>query len=115
MIMTNKVDLVIQLWNEGLTINRIVEATKLNVETVRGYLNKNGIGHEQIQQRANIYIGKSKAKPVGQYDLDGNLIKVWESQAQIRREKGYAKSTLERALNYKKRILDNSYWRRLEK
>ena len=102
MIMTNKVDLVIQLWNEGLTVNRIVEATKLNVETVRGYLNKNGIDHEQIRQRANIYIGKAKAKPVGQYDLDDNLIKVWDSQAQILREKGYAKSTLERAIKYKR-------------
>lgn len=113
MIMTNKIDLVIQLWNEGLTVNRIVETTKLNVETVRGYLNKNGIDHEHIRQRANIYIGKAKAKPVGQYDLDGNLIKVWESQTQIRREKGYAKSTLERTIKYK-RVLDNSYWRKME-
>ena len=114
MIMTNRVDEVLEWWNKGLTINRIVKETKLNVETVRGYLNKNGIDHEQIQKRANLYIGKSKAKSIGQYDLDNNLIKTWESQAQIRREKGYAKSTLERALNYK-RILDNSYWRRLEK
>lgn len=113
MIMTNRVDEVLEWWNKGLTINRIVKETKLNVETVRGYLNKNGIDHEQIQKRANLYIGKSKAKAIGQYDLDNNLIKIWESQAQIRREKGYAKSTLERALNYK-RILDNSYWRRLE-
>ena len=111
MIMTNRVDEVLEWWNKGLTINRIVKETGLNVETVRGYLNKNGI---QIQKRANIYVGKAKAKPIGQYDLDNNLIKIWESQAQIRREKGYAKSTLERALNYK-RILDNSYWRRLEK
>lgn len=113
MIMTNKVDLVLQLWNEGLTVNKIVEATKLNVETVRGYLNKNGIDHNQIRQRANVYIGKAKAKPIGQYDLENNLIKIWDSQVQIRKEKGYAKSTLERAIKYK-RILDNSYWRKTE-
>lgn len=113
MIMTNKVDLVLQLWNDGLTVNRIVETTKLNVETVRGYLNKNGIDHNQIRQRANMYISKAKSKPIEQYDLNNNLIKTWDSQAQIRREKGYAKSTLERAIKYK-RILDNSYWRKIE-
>lgn len=113
MIMTNRVNEVLEWWNKGLTINRIVKETGLNVETVRGYLNKSGIDHDQIQQRANLYIGKSKSKPVGQYDLNDNLIKIWDSQAQIRRENGYAKSTLERALNYK-RILDNSYWRRME-
>ena len=113
MIMTNKVDEVLEWWNKGLTVNKIVKETGLNVETVRGYLNKSGIDHEQIRQRANIYIGKAKSNPVGQYDLDDNLIKTWESQAQIRREKGYAKSTLERAIKYK-RILDNSYWRKIE-
>lgn len=113
MIMTNRVNEVLEWWNKGLTINRIVKETGLSVETVRGYLNKSGIDHDQIQQRANLYIGKSKSKPVGQYDLNDNLIKIWDSQAQIRRENGYAKSTLERALNYK-RILDNSYWRRME-
>lgn len=113
MIMTNRVDEVLEWWNKGLTVNKIVKETGLNVETVRGYLNKSGIDHEQIRQRANIYIGKSKAKPVGQYDLDGNLIKIWESQVQIRQEKKYAKSTLERAIKYK-RILDNSYWRKIE-
>lgn len=50
---------------------------------------------------------------VKELEANDNLIKIWDSQAQIRREKGYAKSTLERALNYK-RILDNSYWRRME-
>lgn len=114
MIMTNRVDEVLEWWNKGLTINKIVKETGLNVETVRGYLNKSGIDHDQIRQRANVYIGKAKAKPIGQYDLNNNLIKIWESQVQIRKEKGYAKSTLERALNYK-RVLDNSYWRRLEK
>lgn len=76
---TEKVQEVIDLWNEGLTVNRIVERTKLNVETVRSYLNKNGISHEDIRSRANIFIGKSKARPIFQYDKDMNLIKEWPS------------------------------------
>ena len=111
LIMTDKVQEVLDLWNQGLTVNRIVEKTALNVETVRGYLNKNGIDHVQIKTRANIFIGKAKAKAVGQFDLEGNLIKVWESQAQIIREIGIAKSTLQRAIQNKDKVLNNSYWR----
>lgn len=75
--MTDKVSLVLQFWNQGLTINKIVEQTNLNVETVRSYLNKNNINHEDIRQRANKVIGLSKSKPVLQYDLNGNFIKEW--------------------------------------
>lgn len=78
-IMTDKSDIVLQLWENGLTINKIVEKTSLNVETVRGYLNKNGITKEQIRERANYYIGLSKSRPVLQYDLDGNFIKEWNT------------------------------------
>ena len=75
--MTSKMQEVLELWNEGLTINKIVKKTELNVETVRSYLNKNNISHEEIRQRANRAIGLSKSKPVLQYDLDGNFIKEW--------------------------------------
>lgn len=78
-IMTDKINLVLSLWNEGLTINRIVEQTKLNVETVRSYLNKNGINHEIIQERANRAIGLSKSIPIKQYDKNGNFIQEWSS------------------------------------
>lgn len=78
-IMTDKSDVVLQLWKNGLTINKIIEKTSLNVETVRSYLNKNGITKEQIRERANYYIGLSKSHPVLQYDLDGNFIKEWNT------------------------------------
>lgn len=112
MIFTTQVQNVLDLWNNGLTLNKIQKETGLNIETVRGYLNKNGITHEMIKTRANIYIGKAKAKPIGQYDLNNNLIKVWESQAQIRRELGYAKSTLQRAI-YNNKQLYGYYWRQI--
>lgn len=78
-IMTNKVNLVLSLWDEGLTINRIVERTKLNVETVRSYLNKNGIDHDMIKKRANRFIGLSKSIPIIQLDKQGVIIQEWES------------------------------------
>ena len=79
---THKVQEVLDLWEQGLTINRIVKQTNLNVETVRGYLNKNGIDHKQIKARANIYIGKAKARPIIQYTPDGDIIQRWDSISQ---------------------------------
>ena len=76
-VMTNKVQDVLRLWEQGLTVNKIVQETKLNVETVRSYLNKNGIDHNLIRQRANEAIGLSKSKSVLQYDLNGVFIKEW--------------------------------------
>lgn len=111
-VFTQKMDDVLNLWNEGLTLNRIQKITKLNIETVRSYLNKNGITHEEIRKRANYFIGKAKAKPIGQYDHEGKLVKIWESQAEIVRNNNFSKSTLERALKGNK-LLNDSYWRRI--
>lgn len=78
-IMTDKSDVVLQLWEDGLTINKIVEKTSLNVETIRGYLNKNGITKEQIKERANQVLRELKSIKIKQYDLNGNFIKEWDS------------------------------------
>lgn len=96
-IMTQRVDEVLQLWNQGLTINRIVAETGLNVETVRGYLNKNGINHEQIKQRANTFIGAAKAKPIEQYTENNEFVQSWVSTAEAVRN-GYIRSSIQRSL-----------------
>lgn len=110
MIMTDNVQQVFDLWNAGLTLNKIQQQTHLNIETIRGYLNKNGVSHKDIRERANIYIGKAKAKPVGQFDKNGQLIHIWESQAEIIRTLKIAKSTLQRAI-FKQKLLEDNYWR----
>ena len=97
-IMTTKEQEVLTLWSQGLTVNRIVEATKLNVETVRNYLNKNGITHEQIKSRANIFIGAAKAKQIAQYTIDNEFIQFWDSTSSAVRA-GFGKSSIERSLN----------------
>ena len=94
---TNRVQEVLDLWYSGLTVNRIVQQTKLNVETVRGYLNKNGITHEDIKSRANIFIGQAKAKSIDQYSIDNHFIKRWDSTSEAVRN-GYGKSSIQRSL-----------------
>lgn len=95
---TNRVQEVLDLWNSGLTINRIVDKTKLNVETVRSYLNKNGITHDEIKKRANIYIGQAKAKTIYQYSSENEFIQSWPSTSEAVRH-GYVKSNIQRSLN----------------
>lgn len=95
---TNKMQEVLNLWQQGLTVNRIVEKTKLNVETVRSYLNKNGIDHKQIKTRANYYIGKAKARPVNQYTKDGVFIKKWDSIRQAVLAGITSESSIQRSL-----------------
>lgn len=85
-IMSPKIELVLNLWYNNYTVNKIVEETGLNVETVRSYLNKNGITHEDIRARANKAIGKSRSKAILQYDLKGNFIREWNSSMEVERE-----------------------------
>lgn len=37
---------------------------------------------------------KRRCKPIGQYDLQGNLIKIWASAKEAQREKGWSSSSL---------------------
>ena len=110
-IMTSKVEEVLTLWKEGKTINKIVEITKLNVETVRGYLNKNGITHEMIRIRANKAIGQSKAKSVLQFDLNGNFIQEWESTMAVERELGFNHRNISAVCNGKRKTCGKFIWK----
>lgn len=85
-VMSSKVEQVLNLWYNNYTVNKIVEETGLNVETVRSYLNKNGITHENIRTRANKAISKSRSKAILQYDLRGNFIREWSSSMEVERE-----------------------------
>lgn len=111
-VFTHKMEEVLNLWNEGLTLNRIKKITKLNIETVRSYLNKNGITHEKIEERAKIFIGRAKAKPIGQFDKNNNLIKTWESQAEIIRKNNFSRTGLGKAIKNEK-FFKGSYWRKI--
>lgn len=109
-VMTNKIELVLSLWNEGLTVNRIVEQTKLNVETVRSYLNKNGIDHNMIQKRANRAIGLSKSKPVLQYDLNGNFIQEWPTAIAAAEALNLNNTYITAACRHEKNTYANMQW-----
>ena len=109
--MTSLVSEVLELWEQGLTVNKIVEEVGLNVETVRGYLNKNGITHEAIRARANKAIAKSKARPVLQFDLNGNFIQEWESTMTVERALGFNHRNISAVCNGKRKTCEKFIWK----
>lgn len=77
----------IKLWNEGLEIKDISNILKIDVCTVRRYLNKG------TEQGKCLYDGKfnnikNRRKRVVKYDLDFNKIKTYESIANACEETG---------------------------
>lgn len=109
--MSPRITEVITLWDKGKTVNKIVEETGLNVETVRGYLNKNGVSHDMIRERANKAIGKSKAKSVLQFDLNGNFIKEWPSTMEVERTLGFNHRNISAVCNGKRKTCEKFIWK----
>lgn len=110
-VMSSKVEQVLNLWYNNYTVNKIVEKTKLNVETVRSYLNKNGITHEDIRARANKAIGKSRSKPILQYDLEGNFIKEWSSSMEVERELSIGHNNIGSVCNGRRKSAGGFIWK----
>lgn len=110
-IMTSKIEQVLNLWCYNYTINKIVEKTGLNVETVRSYLNKNGITHEDIRARANKAISKSRSKPILQYDLQGNFIREWRSSMEVERELSISHNNIGSVCNGKRKTAGGYIWK----
>ena len=110
-VMSSKVEQVLNLWYNNYTVNKIVEKTKLNVETVRSYLNKNGISHEDIRARANKAIGKSRSKSILQYDLEGNFIREWSSSMEVERELSISHNNIGSVCNGKRKSAGGFIWK----
>ena len=60
-------------WNKGL------KAT----EETRKKLSLAAKGHHRVSKEQYIQIAKKLEKPVAQYDIEGNLIKIWNSRKEV--------------------------------
>ena len=49
----------------------------------------------------NERLGKAQSKPVGQYTLDGDLIKAWQSTNEVQRQTGFSQGNISLAANGK--------------
>ena len=85
--------------NENKTDNR---ACNLEWSTRRENIN-----HGTHNERS----GKTRSKPVGQYTLDGELVKIWQSTKEVQRQAGFSQGNISRVACGKRKQAYGFIWK----
>lgn len=63
----------------------------------------------------NERMAKTKSKPVGQYTLDGELVKIWPSTMEVQRQTGFGQGNISYAANGKYKQAYGFVWKYVER
>ena len=63
----------------------------------------------------NTRTAKALSKPVGQYTLDGELVKIWPSTAEVERQTGFSQGHICKAANGKFKQVYGFIWKYVER
>ena len=72
---------------------------------------KQNVNHGTRTERS----AKSRSKPVGQYTLDGELVKIWQSPCEAGKQIGLSDSHVSKAANGKLKTAYGCIWRYVER
>lgn len=59
----------------------------------------------------NERVGKALSKPVGQYTLDGDLVKVWQSTNEVQRQTGFIQGNICKVANGNRKTAYGFVWK----
>ena len=59
----------------------------------------------------NERVGKTLSKPVGQYTLDGDLVKVWQSTNEVQRQTGFIQGNICKVANGNRKTAHGFIWK----
>ena len=68
---------------------------------------KQNINHGSRNERA----AKAQSKPVGQYKLDGQLIKIWPSTMEVQRQTGFSQGNISEVANDNRKTAHGFIWK----
>ena len=101
---------IMDLWNMGYSEGEIVLLLGCTDITCANHLKENGVTTEEIQKRGRDRASQKQAKRLYQYDLAGNLIKIWPSLASVTKEQMLDTAISNYICQKKGRSIYNSLW-----
>ena len=96
---------ILQLWNKGLKNEEIAKKLFANPNTISQRL-KVLLPEGEVRKRHL----ESNKKKVAQFDLEGNLIKIWNSAAEAEEELKLSKGSVCRCCKNQRTHVDKSIW-----
>lgn len=89
--------------NEDKTDNRAVNLEWCTVKENNSYGTRN--------KRAGEGVAKALSKPIGQYTLDGGLVKAWASLAEVKRQTGFSQGNVSEVANGNRKTAYGFCWK----
>ena len=102
---------IYDLWKQGYCMSDIRKKINIDMHTAVNMLKSiYNITEEEIQERKNKAISKSKQKVVYQYDLDNNLIQMWPSISEASAQLKIDNSSIGKCINNKRKTAGGFKW-----
>lgn len=96
-----------KLWEEGFQIQQIAEETNSTKGSISKVLSHLGISTSQKLVHGHL----KEMKKIGQYNLEGKLIKVYSSLTKASFENGFELASISRCCNNKQKTAYNFIWK----
>ena len=72
---------------------------------------RENVNHGTRNVRAGKAIAKALSKPVGQYTLDGDLVKAWQSANEVQRQTGFSQGNISEVANGNRKTAHGFIWK----
>ena len=79
-------DEIMQLWNQGNNQTEIRSMLSVGTQRLKNVLLEYGVTQDEIDERMKNSIGRTRKKPVHQFDLSGNYIKTYSSICEAKKD-----------------------------
>lgn len=103
-------DDILNLWNDGFTVNEIAKQIGCCPDTVSLTLRASGITSYEKRSRSMKKLSDTRKKEILQYDLNGNLINKFKCIEEVIKKTNYDESTIRSVCNHKRRSAYGFIW-----